>query len=182
MTPFLDALHADGPAADRAGRMGLYAWAIGSWDLDVREYEPDGRLWRRRPGGWLFGGVLGGRAIQDVWIVPPRGARLPGADAVAEAPYCGTTLRVWDPGLEAWRIRWTDPVKQIHLDMIGRAEGAGIVQLGTGMAGQPIRWSFSDIGPDSFLWRGEASPDGGETWVRQVEFDARRRPSAAPGS
>lgn len=150
MTPFLDALHAEGPSADRAGRMDLYAWLIGSWDLDVRDHDPDGRVVRCRPGEWHFGWVLEGRAIQDVWIVPPRGARAPAAEAGAAAQYCGTTLRVWDPRIEAWRIRWTDPVKQIHLDMVGREEQGRIVQLGTGEAGQPVRWSFSRIGGDSF--------------------------------
>ena len=67
-------LNADGPAADRAARMDLYAWLIGSWDLDVIEYHEDGST-RRRPAEWHFGWVLEGRAIQDVWIIPPRGLR-----------------------------------------------------------------------------------------------------------
>ena len=35
---FLNALHADGPAADREGKMDLYGWLIGSWELDVSRY------------------------------------------------------------------------------------------------------------------------------------------------
>jgi hypothetical protein len=31
-SPFLDALGADGPAADRAGKMELYGRFIGSWE------------------------------------------------------------------------------------------------------------------------------------------------------
>ena len=62
---FLDALGADGPSADRTGKMDLYGWLIGSWDLDIVRYLPDGAT-RRRKGEWHFGWALEGRAIQDV--------------------------------------------------------------------------------------------------------------------
>jgi hypothetical protein len=35
---FLDALAADGPAADRAGTMDLYGWLIGGWGIDVTRF------------------------------------------------------------------------------------------------------------------------------------------------
>lgn len=165
------ALHASGPAPERAGAMELYAWLIGAWEFDLAEYTPDGGV-RRRNGEWHFGWVLEGRAIQDVWIVPPRGARQ--GDATAQANYYGTTLRIYNPGMDAWHIRWSDPVSQIHLDMIGRREGERIVQDGALPDGTPVRWSFNDIAPDSFLWRSELSGDGGATWRRNVEFAARR--------
>ena len=72
---FLEALGADGPAADRAGKMDLYGRFVGSWELDVMQIRDDGTQ-RRRPGEWHFGWALEGRAIQDVWIVPPRGERV----------------------------------------------------------------------------------------------------------
>jgi hypothetical protein len=84
-------------------------------------------------------------------------------------------LRVYDPRIDAWRIQWTDPVTQTFLSMIGRKEGNDIVQLGTNPEGQQVRWSFSDIRPDSFRWRGEISADGGVTWRLVVEFLARRK-------
>ncbi len=59
--------------------------------------------------------------------------------------------------------------------MIGRAEGSDIVQLGTRPDGQLARWSFRDIAADSFLWRGEVSADAGATWRVITEFTARRR-------
>jgi hypothetical protein len=58
--------------------------------------------------------------------------------------------------------------------MIGRGQGEDIVQLGTRPDGAPVRWSFSKITPDSFLWRGEISTDQGTSWRLQVEFTARR--------
>jgi hypothetical protein len=37
--PFLNALGADGPSPDRAGKMDLYGRFVGSWDLDVRQFS-----------------------------------------------------------------------------------------------------------------------------------------------
>ena len=169
---FLQALGADRAAADRGTDMDLYGWLIGSWDLDVTRYLPDGST-RRRPGEWHFGWVLEGRAIQEVWIVPPRGPQRTG-DAAANVHVYGTTMRVYDPRIDAWQIQWTDPVTQSYLSMIGRRQGEDIVQLGKDADGQPIRWSFSEITAGSFRWRGEVSPDNGKTWRRVVEFVAKR--------
>ena len=47
MNPFFDALHAEGPAPDRAGKMDLYGQFVGSWVLDVTEYRDDGTTRRR---------------------------------------------------------------------------------------------------------------------------------------
>jgi hypothetical protein len=171
-SPFLDALGADGSAADRAGKMDLYGWLVGSWDLDVTQFAEDG-AGRRRKGEWHFGWALEGRAIQDVWIVPPRGG-LRGGDAAAKVNSYGTTMRVYDPRIDAWQIQWTDPVTQNFLHMIGRKQGDEIVQLGTRPDGNLIRWRFSEITPDSFRWRGEVSADAGATWRLNVEFSARR--------
>jgi len=169
---FAEALAAAGPAADRAGMMDLYGWLIGAWDLDVTEFLDDGTE-RRRPGEWHFGWALEGRAIQDVWIVPPRGAARAG-DAARNANRYGTTLRTYDPGIDAWHIQWTDPVSQTYLAMIGRKHGQDIVQEGQGPTGSLVRWSFSEITPVSFRWRGEISADGGAAWRLMVEFFARR--------
>jgi hypothetical protein len=172
---FLIALGASGPAPDRSSNMALYSWLIGSWVLDVVRYGDDGSE-RRRPGEWHFGWVLEGRAIQDVWIVPPRGSARHG-DAPGNANSYGTTLRTYDPGLGAWHVQWTDPVTQSFLTMIGRREGDDIVQLGHGTGDSRIRWSFREITPNAFLWRGEVSADGGTTWRINVEFRARRAPA-----
>ena len=157
------------------GQMDLYGRFIGSWDLDVRQFSDDGRE-RRRAGEWHFGWALEGRAVQDVWIVPPRGEQRHG-DATAKVNSYGTTLRVYDPDIDAWRIQWTDPVARSFLQMIGRGDGDGIVQLGTRPDRQLVRWSFRDITPNSFLWRGEISADDGASWRSNTEFTARPRPA-----
>jgi hypothetical protein len=177
VSAFLDALGAAGPAADRAGKMDLYGRFVGSWDIDVRQFGKDGTE-RRRKGEWHFGWVLEGRAVQDVWIVPARGAQRAG-DAAANVNSYGTTLRIFDPRIDAWRVHWFDPVTQNFSQMVGRAEGDDIVQHGTAEDGLLIRWRFLEITAESFLWRGEISSDQGTTWRVVTEFRAQIRPLTA---
>jgi hypothetical protein len=169
---FLDALSAEGPHADRGGNMDFYGQFVGSWALDVTRFREDGTVWRR-PGEWHFGWVLEGRAIQDVWIVPPRGAGRQ-EDAVANTNSYGTTLRVYDPRIDAWQVQWIDPVTQAYLSMVGCRQGDDIVQHGTNSEGNMTRWSFRDITPGSFRWVAEVSADKGASWRCIVEFLAQR--------
>ena len=169
---FIGALQSGGPASDRADKMTLYGGLIGQWTMDAVVHRDDGSQ-HRGPGEIHFGWVLEGRAVQDVWIVPPRG-ELRRGDAAANVNSCGTTLRIYDSSIDAWQIQWTDPVTQNFLHMIGRAEGCDIVQLGTRPDGQMIRWRFSQITPNSFRWTGEISADAGASWRLQVDFSARR--------
>ena len=156
---FFDVLRAEGPAPDRAAKMQLYGWLIGSWRMDAVVHADDGTQ-HQAAGEIHCGWVLEGRAIQDVWILP--------------GVFYGTTLRVYDPGIDAWHILWSDPVRQLYTRQLGRARGKTIVQDGKNDAGELVRWSFSDITPDSFRWLGERSRDAGATWQTQAEFFARR--------
>jgi hypothetical protein len=142
--------------------MRLYAWLVGHWDMDATMHLIDGTVHRGR-GEIHFGWVLEGRAIQDVWILP--------------GVFYGTTLRIYDPGLDAWHILWSDPVRQYYSRQLGRARGGDIVQEGRNDAGEAVRWSFVDIAPNSFRWLGETSKDGGANWKLQAEFRASRKPS-----
>jgi len=169
---FPEALIANAAAPDRAEKMKLYSWLIGSWALDVTETRADGTQ-RRAPGEWHFAWVLEGRAIQDVWIFPGRRAGRAG-DPVQKLNYYGTTLRVYDPGIDAWHIQWTDPVAQIYVSQIGRKQGDRIVQEGRLSSGEMIRWSFFEITPNSFKWKSELSSDEGVTWRVNMELFAIR--------
>jgi len=174
-SPFIDALSAPGPAADRTSGLQLYAFLVGSWTFDVRYPQPDGTALRSR-GEIHADWVLEGRAIQDVWIVPARGLRRGELPAAGE--FYGTTLRIYDPGLDAWHILWSDPMRQLYRRQLGRAEGPDIIQLGKDDAGVPVRWSFRERTQDSFRWLGEVSPDGGKSWTLIAEFLARREPAS----
>jgi hypothetical protein len=119
-----------------------------------------------------FQWALEGRAVQDVWIMPRRSDRT--APLTKTNNLYGTTLRVWDPGLKAWRVSWVNPVTGSRNELVGRRIGTFIVQIGTHADGTPIRWTFSEIRPDSFLWTGEALDGDGNTWNLQAQFRARR--------
>ena len=118
--------------------------------------------------GW----VLEGRAVQDVWIMPRREDRRAKPDK--QRNMCGTTLRVWDPTIEAWRITWTNPAGDHHEQQIGRRIGKDIVQIGTRPNGTTTRWRFTEISRDSFHWLGEALEVDGQTWNLEGEFLATR--------
>jgi hypothetical protein len=153
-------LFSNGPASDRADKMGLYGWLIGAWTMDAVMHAPNGET-HERPGEIGFAWVLQGRAIQDVWILPDF--------------FYGTTLRVYDPGIDAWHILWSDPLRQFYSQQIGRAHGPDIVQLGKSDDGTDTRWSFTDITADSFRWLAKFSTDGGTTWRLRAEFKCRRK-------
>jgi hypothetical protein len=162
---------APGRSAEIPESADAYGWLVGSWELDVRHYWVDVTA-RHIKAEAHFGWVLEGRAIQDVWIIPRRSDRTADMDKTRSS--YGTTLRVWDPSIEAWRITWINPVTGHRAELIGRRSGTDIVQVGTHRDGTPIRWIFSEITPDSFRWTGEALQPDGKTWKLEGEFFAKR--------
>ena len=164
------ALISPGPAPDRAAEMMLYGQFVGSWDGTVIVHRPDGERFESSCEVH-FGWALGGRAVQDVWIVPSRRGRKTGE---GDRMY-GTTLRVFDPKAGHWRITWIDPVRQSFDQMIGRASGKDIVQEYRGTEGQLIQWCFTEITGSSFHWISRESLDQGEIWRLAGEFFLKRR-------
>jgi hypothetical protein len=152
-------LFAEGPAADRADKMSLYGWLVGTWHMEAVMHTPDGAT-HERQGDIVFAWALEGRAIVDVWRLPDF--------------FHGVTLRIYDPAIDAWHIVWSDAMRQYFNRQIGRAQGRDIVQVGTSDDGADTRWSFTDITPDSFRWLGERSTDGQKSWVLQADFHCHR--------
>jgi hypothetical protein len=164
------ALHAGGPAPGHAAELDLYGRFVGDWEADIVAYAPGGAR-HRGEGEIHFGWILEGRAIQDVWMIPRR------ADAAAmpvAGNWCGTTLRIYDAALGAWRIYWIDPATNVYRQQVGRRQGADIVQEGVNETGALSRWSFTAITAHSFHWKGEVSSDEGASWRLLVEAFARR--------
>jgi len=151
-------LLADGPQPQLTEKLMLYGWAIGSWTMQAR-LQPEPGKWVDATGTIDFGWILEGRAIQDVWNLPGW--------------FHGTTLRVYDSELDAWHILWNEPFKQYFTHQIGRVSGKDIVQLGKGHNDREIRWSFTEIRPDTFRWTGEKKMDDGN-WFLECDIRARR--------
>ena len=159
----LQALAAPGRSPEIPKEHDVYGWLVGSWELDVVRYLVDVRD-RKIKGQVHFGWVLEGRAMQDVWIMK--------AESIVST--YGTTFRLWDPSIEAWRVTWTNPISGRRDELIGRRHGKDLVQIGTHGDGTPIRWIFTDITDDSFRWLGEVLEHDGATWKLEAEFHGRR--------
>ena len=166
----IEALHVPGPAGPHAEALGLFGQFVGSWTLEWAGRDTDGNP-ATMTGELHFGWVLGGRAVQDIWIVPGRGQPGEGKPPLA---FHGSTIRFYDAAIDAWRSTWIEPVNGRVRRFIGRPTGDEIVLVSDEDDPQ-LRWRFTDIGPDSFRWRGEVSRDGGATWEFEEEMHATRR-------
>ena len=156
----IDALVADGPHPDIPADQRFFGRFVGSWDLDCTEYDPDGTA-RTAPGEWHWAWVLGGRAIQDVWVFPPVEH--------------GVSLRFYDPAIGAWRSTWVGPVRGRIQLFVARLTGDEIHLDGETIDGTALRWAFSAITDDRFHWRNEVADGPGGAWRLQQEMHVRRR-------
>ena len=163
-------LEAEGPHHDHAEELMLYGRLVGSWEIDARNLTEGG--WKQSRGEWHFGWGLAGLAVVDV-IHSPRRGEITSGQPLAEM---GTTIRVYDPPNGTWQITFVSAVRRRVERLVGRRAGDDIHQDGTSADGQPIRWNFTDITPDSFTWRGYVSPDEGHTWSLNEEMLLRRAP------
>jgi hypothetical protein len=165
-------LAAPGRSGEIPESQDVYGWLVGSWRLEIRKYWAMDVSARGIVGEAHFGWALEGRAIQDVWIMPRVSDRTPHVDK--QMNMYGTTLRVWDPTIQAWQITWTNPAGDHHERQIGRRVGNDVVQIGHRSDGTTTRWTFSEITKDSFHWTGEALNPDGKTWSVEGEFLATR--------
>ncbi|MGN6176389.1 MAG: hypothetical protein ACTHPS_26085 [Streptosporangiaceae bacterium] len=168
-TGLISALHVTGPAGEHPGKLMLFGRFVGSWHLEWTGPGPGGQP-ATMSGELHFGWVLGGRAVQDIWIVPGRGQPGEGQPPLA---FHGSTIRFYDPAIDAWRSTWIEPVNGRVRRFIGRPSGGEIVLLSDEEDPQ-LRWRFTDIAADSFTWRAETSRDGGATWHFDEQMLATR--------
>jgi hypothetical protein len=158
-----EAAHKDIPAEHR-----IFAPFIGDWDLVVSWFDEAGKLSRQERGEWHFSWILEGRAIQDIWIVPPRAERVVHRDLYEY----GTSLRFFDAKLKAWQSTWIGPMHGVVRTFTARQIDDRIVLETIEGALPRMRWSFGDIEKDSFTWRNELWTASG--WLTQQTFAARR--------
>lgn len=143
--------------APRDADVELFGRFVGAWTVDGTDFAPDGTETTFR-GRWDFGYVLGGRAIQDVLF--------------SEGVEHGTTIRI-PRGDGSWDVVWITPVRRAVRQLVAKAEGERIVITGVNGA-RHLRWSFNDVSPDAFVWRGEHSNDGGASFLLVEEMRLSR--------
>lgn len=89
----------------------------------------------------------------------------------------GTTIRVYDPSIDAWQSTWISAIRRSVQTFVARKAGEEIVLESTTKEGSPERWVFSEIKPESFRWHSEETHDGGSSWVLTEEMRIRKRNS-----
>ena len=163
----IEGLTAYGPPRRFANRLKLFGQFVGDWDIvSVRGPSPKGV--RFKSGGEVhFGWVLGGWAVQDVWMTYDTRTR--------KAVPVGTTIRVYDPKMSAWRCTWISVIRHTVSTRLARKAGSYIVLLSETKEEVPERWVFSDITPNSFRWYSEESHDKGKSWKLTEEMKMNRR-------
>ncbi len=146
----------------------LFGQFIGDWNIvEARYPQPHGTELKKH-GEVHFGWILGGRAVQDVWMAFN--------DKLGKAFPVGTTIRFYDPKIDAWHSIWINPISGEVQMFVARKVDENIVLEGKTKEGYPERWIFSNITPNSFTWHAEETRDCGKTWVLTEEMQIRRRP------
>ena len=100
----------------------LFGQFVGDWDIvEARYTQADGTEVKLK-GEVHFGWILGGRAIQDVWMGCREGSQ--------RVILFGTTVRFYDPKIDAWRSTWLSPIKGLVQTFIARKINGEIVLEG----------------------------------------------------
>lgn len=167
----INALQADGAYPEHSDKLTLFGRLVGSWDIVARFFDEQGNVTRESVGEWHFGWVLEGRAIQDVIITPPREGREPGQ----QSGEYGTTIRAYDPRIDAWRVTFVAPVYGATVNLIAREHGEEIWLEGRSPENDLFRWTFSEFRDETVRWQGFVSKDEGLTWTRGEEMILTRR-------
>ncbi len=162
----LEGLEAQGPVEELKEKLMLFGQLVGDWDiLEDRYLRPDGG-WTTGTGELHWRWILGGRAVQDVWMAIDENGK-----AIPE----GTTVRFYNREIDAWNSVWLSPAQGAVKIFIGRKSGDEIVLEGKTVDGFPVKWIFSEITPNSFRWHSEECRDG-KTWFLREEMRIRRKP------
>ena len=159
-------LGAVGPDPSLEEKLMLFGQFVGDWDIvEARYTQADGTEVKLK-GEVHFGWILGGRAIQDVWMGCREGSQ--------RVILFGTTVRFYDPKIDAWRSTWLSPIKGLVQTFIARKINGEIVLEGKTTEGYPEKWIFSQITPQSFRWHSEETHDNGKTWQLTEEMQIRK--------
>ena len=166
------ALKSLGPHPSLGDQADVFGRLVGSWDGEYTEFSKDGKA-TRSSGEWIFGWVMEGRAIQDLFIIHPSAAHQEG--------FVGTTLRFFDPTSRTWSVTFVDPENGSVATLTGGSVGNDQIVLHKQDAdGKETRWSFGDIRADSWVFRDEETRDGGKTWRLREEDHMKRRAAPSP--
>jgi hypothetical protein len=128
-------LGANGPDPALAKKLIFFGQFVGDWNIVEAQYIKADGSWVKMKGEVHFGWILGGTAIQDVWMGCPEGSE--------KMIMFGTTIRFYDSKIDAWRSTWLSPLKGLVQTFIGREVNHEIVLEHKTAEGYPEKWIFS---------------------------------------
>lgn len=172
----LEMLKASGPHTQYRDKMMLFGQFVGDWDMSIAFFDEEGKKTYDQHGTWAFSWVLDGRAVQDV-LVYPNPSR--GMSGEAGERRIGSTMRWYDPNMDAWHVIWMGVVSGDLGVMVAREVDEEIWIEEKELDGSLTKWIFTEISQSSFRWKGTVSYDGGKSWKLDQEMFAKRRPSVS---
>jgi len=163
-------LAAYGPDQNLKEKLALFGQFIGDWDIVEARYTGADGTEVKMKGEVHFGWILGGTAIQDVWMGCREGSH--------KMVLFGTTIRFYDSKIDAWRSTWLSPIKGLVQTFVARKVNDEIILEGKTAEGYPENWIFSQVTPQSFRWHSEETHDNGKTWLLTEEMQIRKAEAA----
>lgn len=133
---------------------------VGAWKFDG-EYLNDKNELCTSKGEWIFSWILEGKAVQDVFIWPPRSER---NKPFSDNEY-GTTLRFYNTETKKWDIIYTNVGVPVLLEADKVGESIVLTEKNEGK----MQWIFSDITKNSFVWRSICADNGKEKQLARLE-------------
>jgi hypothetical protein len=164
---FSRALIADGPAAQYRARLRRFGQLVGTWDVRGSQLNEATGEWADRSFTWIVSFVLGGLGVQDVEVVRSD-------DDPAVAVTIASALRIYDPIAGVVRVSYFGPARNQYANLVAIGWRDGIRQDGTQNDSRLVRWNFSSIKADSYVWDGWVSSDDGSTWEHVEHLEGTR--------
>ncbi len=161
------------PCRDPAYRQ--FDFWIGQWDVVNRQRRPQGTEW----------GITGHATDRVYPVADGCGMVEHWLGTAAQGQVLGYSLRVWNPHKHKWDLvlLWPRPEQPRFFTLEGDfRDGRGdFLRTFTDTAGNPVqvRFSFSDITPNSLRWNDGVSRDRGQTWAGSWIMEFTRRDSLA---
>jgi hypothetical protein len=161
---FADALISASVAPEHPNRMSRLGQLVGTWRVRGTRFDEAAGEWRDRDFTWIVSWVMEGRGIQDLEVVEVNGV----ASTVAVA------VRVYDPVAGVTRVSYFSPTENQFANLVAQGWHDGVRQDGTQNDERPIRWNFSAITDDGYVFDGWVSDDGGTTWKNTEHLEGTR--------
>lgn len=159
-------------ADDAHPNINQFGRLVGAWYIEQEVRAEDGSWQSVSDAEWNFRYALGGYAIQDEWIQPPRSHDT----AEDDSRQYGTNIRVYDAESDSWQVIWAsnDQSTFTSYTAVANVEG-NVVMQGSDPERPGIvqKITYYGIEEDSWQWKMEFSGDE-VNWLEVARITAFR--------